>query len=337
MRASRLVAMIAGGAGAALVLASLMGPTVTGLPSSPTFQRVSANAATSNARAPIQASSALPELRLIETDQAADAKQWDLDVSGSQFFIRTRTDAGAAGNIGVRMSRSGTTVSNVTLTANANTFDVTNSRAAISSTAPNLLWNDSDAGSDEKFTRCAASGTTFFCGTRTDADGAGADWLTVTRSGTTVSALNLAATSVTINGSALPAASSGTFVASFETACSTTPTITFDWTRAGDVVVLFPVGVSGFTCTGDSTSFISTSTPVPAAIRPSTISYGPPADSYTDNSANTWASMTVLTDGNLRFNKCTAFTAICSSTGWTAGGNRGAVAGMPVTYMLGNP
>ena len=336
MKLNRPLALVAGAAGA-LVLALLMAPTPSGSSSRPTFQTVSAIAARTNAAAPITTASASAAVRWNETDQAADAKMWELTVTGSSFLGRTLDDSGAAIANWLSVGRAGSAPNNVTLAIGGHSFDISTSRAAIHGAATRLLLDETDAPTDEKIYEFAQVAGLLTLGTRTDADGAGAAAISINRTGTTVDSINLAATSVTVNGSPITAATSGTFVASFETACSTTPTITYDWTRSGEIVVLFPVSVSGFPCTGDSTSFISTSTPVPAAIRPSSIVYSPPHDSYTDNGANTWASVSLLTDGNIRFNECTAFTAICNPTGWTASANRGAPAAMAITYMLGNP
>lgn len=59
----------------------------------------------------------------------------------------------------------------------------------LNSTQPLMRWTDTDSGSNEKTWDALAAGTTFLMRTRTDAYGAGATWLTVTRSGTTVSSI----------------------------------------------------------------------------------------------------------------------------------------------------
>lgn len=71
---------------------------------------------------------------------------------------------------------------------------------AINSTTPRILLNDTNAGVDLDIWRIQPESTAFVIGTRTDADGAGADFLTAIRSGTTVTSINLAATSVQANG-----------------------------------------------------------------------------------------------------------------------------------------
>ncbi len=134
-----------------------------------------------------------------------------------------------------------------------------------------------------------------------------------------------------------PIIEGGTFTASFDNACTTTPTVTFDWQRAGNVVTLSPVSQSGFSCTGDSTSFATTGTPVPAALRPVFQVTSGVLDGFTNNSAATWAEYTIGTGGDIAVNRCSSLTADCSVTGWTAALNRAFALGSTVTYMLGNP
>lgn len=134
-----------------------------------------------------------------------------------------------------------------------------------------------------------------------------------------------------------PIIEGGTFTASFDDACTTTPTVTFDWQRAGNVVTLSPVSQSGFSCTGDSTSFATTGTPVPAALRPVFQVTSGVLDGFTNNSAATWAEYTIGTTGAIAVNRCSSLTADCAVTGWTAALNRAFALGSTVTYMLGNP
>ncbi|MGH8224419.1 MAG: hypothetical protein ACREQZ_15740 [Woeseiaceae bacterium] len=138
-----------------------------------------------------------------------------------------------------------------------------------------------------------------------------------------------------------PLLESGTFIASFSAACTTTPTITFDYQRSGNIVTLAIVGTTGFPCTGDSTSFDSVSSQLPASIIPAagggTGFGGSVWSGFTDNSAATWGQMSVNSDGSLQFSNCATFGAGCSSLGWTAALNRNVPAQKVMTYMLGNP
>lgn len=51
-----------------------------------------------------------PRLMLSESDQGANAKLWDFDVSGGVFSLRTRTDADGAGGTAFSVTRSGSSI-----------------------------------------------------------------------------------------------------------------------------------------------------------------------------------------------------------------------------------
>ncbi len=70
----------------------------------------------------------------------------------------------------------------------------------IENTAPQLTFDETDGGSNQRIWRWAASGGSLFLLTRTDVDGAGAAPITLGRTGTTVDSLALAATAITLNG-----------------------------------------------------------------------------------------------------------------------------------------
>lgn len=363
------------GAGVGLVLVALLGATVGGFPSRPLFQavtigsgtaagtgdvrvnagsigvgtapsttdggiRLTANGSSTNTAA-VLIQSATPVLYFEDTNSGADTKKFRLYADSNALRFDAHNDAESVALPFFTATNAGSAISNVALgpvgAANM-TLDLASSRVAISSTAPRILWNDTDSAANEKLTECINSGNVFQCATRTDADGAGSIFLTMTRSGTTVSTLNLQGNEVQVNG--LPISGSGaqgTFTASFDTACSTTPTVTYDWTRSGNLVVLYPVATAGFPCTGDSTSFVTTGAPVPAAIRPNTNADTAPHPGYTDNSVSTWAQVTVTSGGNISYNKCTALNTTCNGAGWTAANNRSAPTFTTIVYMLGNP
>ena len=56
-----------------------------------------------------------PRLLFNESDAGANGKLWDFDVNGGVFSLRTRTDLDGAGNTAWSVTRSGTTVSSVTM------------------------------------------------------------------------------------------------------------------------------------------------------------------------------------------------------------------------------
>lgn len=62
-----------------------------------------------------------------------------------------------------------------------------------------ILFDETDATTNERLYDFAGSAGQFLGRTRTDADAAGATWLTVDRTGTTVDSIALAATSITLN------------------------------------------------------------------------------------------------------------------------------------------
>lgn len=126
---------------------------------------------------------------------------------------------------------------------------------------------------------------------------------------------------------------SGSFTATFDDACTTSPTVTFVWQKIGNAVTMMPTASSGFPCTGDSTSFAAAaSPPVPAAERPAT---SPVTMALmvgaTDNGATTLATITIGTSGILQYNKVTTTTV-----SWTAAGNRSTPLFSAFTYMTNN-
>lgn len=120
--------------------------------------------------------------------------------------------------------------------------------------------------------------------------------------------------------------SSGTFTASFDTACTTTPTITFDYQRIGNIVAFSQVAQSGFPCTGDSTQFLTAAGDVPAALRPAATCTGGLSSGYTDNGADFTTMPQIFPGGNVNF-----------SGTWTAAGSRNVSGALTLVCMLGNP
>lgn len=212
-----------------------------------------------------------------------------------------------------------------------------------SSTSPRLCFDDTDAATDERgywisnasgLFRIFASPDSGTCSTVSATTP-----FQISRTGTTIDSIALTATAITGNGIALTP-ESGSFVVTFETACTTSPTATFDYQKVGNTVTLALVSVAGFVCTSDSTSFSTTGTPVPASIRPSaypSAASTTPIHGFTDNGAATWASIVIFNTGGVSFARCATFGADCNVSGWTASGNKSVAAGKTVTYMLGNP
>lgn len=133
---------------------------------------------------------------------------------------------------------------------------------------------------------------------------------------------------------------SGSFVASFTNACTTTPTITFDWTRSGNIAAVKAVAFSGMSCTSDSTQFSTTGTPVPTTIRPSVVSAISPlmAGDGTNNGDPTDICMEIGTDGNVYIDRPTTAGSACTLIGWTSSGDKSAhPTAQGFSYLLGNP
>lgn len=129
------------------------------------------------------------------------------------------------------------------------------------SATPRWLWISLDGGTNEDVWELRANGSGQFLGmTRTDADGAGATWLTVDRTGTTVDSVNLAATAVQTNGEDITG-STGTFTCTGTGFSGADPTVTCRYVKRGNVVTLRIPQITG---TSDATTF--TITGLPAAI-----------------------------------------------------------------------
>jgi hypothetical protein len=129
----------------------------------------------------------------------------------------------------------------------------------------------------------------------------------------------------------------GSFTASFDTGCSTTPTITYDYQKVGNLVTVLAVSLSGLPCTGDSTSMTTTGTPLPAGIRPDHNQSTGLMHGYTNAGTAGNGTMQLLSTGNIVLSFC-AVGAACTTGAWTASGSRDlAATGIPFNYMLGNP
>lgn len=160
-------------------------------------------------------SNAEPRLVLYESDQGADLKAWDFDVSAAVLTGRTRTDADGAGKNWLSVTRGATTaISNVSL-GNATdnpTFNLlgsgavnmgtgavtTGGRITDTGSAPEIRWNESDQGADLKQWTSIVNGGVWSLATLTDAGGAGVNAMTVTR-GTTTAITNVSFGNATNN------------------------------------------------------------------------------------------------------------------------------------------
>lgn len=115
---------------------------------------------------------------------------------------------------------------------------------------------------------------------------------------------------------------SGTFTVNFDSACTTTPSVTFNYYVIGPLVTIAPASTSGFPCTGDSANFSTSSADVPSNLRPSStaVESGIVVGQFLDNAANASGSIYIDNAGHMLLLNCTTVTS-CAAT-WTASGNR---------------
>lgn len=241
---------------------------------------------------------------------------------------------------GVTGDLTGTTRSgsNYTLSG-AWTWNTSASPIIINTTGPRVQTIENDAGTDLTAWDWIVQGGVTSFRTRTDADGTGKTWLSASRTSTTAIATVAIGNgtdnpAITVNGVTLTPLA-GSFVATFDDACTTSPTVTFQYQKVGVVVTMMATANSGFTCTGDSTNFATTGTPVPAAIRPtSNASTSFIHPDFQDNGTSTGARIQISSAGNVVFSKVTTGT---TSAAWTNSGTRTFYGnGLVTTYMTNN-
>jgi hypothetical protein len=143
-----------------------------------------------------------PTLKFDETDAAADERIWSVRASSGAFRVATRTDADASANDALVIDRSGTTVT--TFQVNATTLDLNGSielsgSLIMENASPLLRWTESDAGTNEKMYDIASSAGDLLFRSRTDANAAGATWMSVQRTGTTIDEIEFNATALDFN------------------------------------------------------------------------------------------------------------------------------------------
>lgn len=152
---------------------------------------------------------------------------------------------------------------------------------------------------------------------------------------------------LTVNGTCTGCAGAGvaqtegTFDASFDDACTTTPVQTWDYVKTGNVVTLRMVG--GISCTGDSTSFSAPAATLPVAIRPvSPIIARMSSVTAQNNGAIVAACVSVNFLGGMQYDVGDASEGVdCGgSSSWTASGPRVVTSGTGPTmfsYLLSDP
>jgi hypothetical protein len=189
----------------------------------------------------------------------------------------------------------------------------------VSSTGPVYKWIETDAAADGQRWRDYVNANILNRCVLNDAEGVETCYMQTTRSGTTITAVNLAATAIQGNGVNMTPLS-GTFTASYTNACSTTPTQSIRYYKIGNLVTL--TAAAAFTCTSDTTTFDTDSSDVPSAIRPVT------SNAYSANfgAQNNTASATAMIEingGEIIINRCGAVTGTCDGGAWSNIGTKG--------------
>ncbi len=112
----------------------------------------------------------------------------------------------------------------------------------------------------------------------------------------------------------------GTFEATWDNACTTTPSQTWNYVVTGQMVTLYMVDTVP-NCTSDSTSFAAAAGTAPAAIRPASGFREFTGIPVTDNgTASANGCMSISSNGSMAMSRTT--TSNCDAT-WTNSGNKG--------------
>lgn len=132
-----------------------------------------------------------------------------------------------------------------------------------------------------------------------------------------------------VNGAVLEPVT-GTFTASFATACTTTPTIDFSYTITGNLVTIQTDSTPSLNCTGDSTFFASGSSDLPVALDLDIGMVSPVLGvEFVDNGVAT-AACVRIGDRQLAFWKWNG--ASCEEQEWTASGVRAISDNRPFSF-----
>ena len=259
-------------------------------------------------------------------------------VAESGATARTSIGADSAANLTTGELPDARLSANVPLLNAANTFSDdltvtqvqsgTNGLISQSAIAGISIYED-DQAADEGFWKIFSNGTGLLFATATDLGASSSTFIDVDRTGTTVDTINLTATAIQNNGVEATHAN-GSFTATWDTACTTNPSDTWKWAKAGEIVTIMPQ-TDGINCTSDSSSFQATAD-VPAEIRPAiakTVSFG-----FGENSGSLVRTcLRLATDGNINSGVVAADGSSCSVVGWTASGAKAGLLSV-ITYHL---
>lgn len=146
-----------------------------------------------------------PIFRVNETDAAANNRVWDFIASAEQLAFRVGNDALGAFVNWLTVDRTANTIDLVSLTAptvftsaggagvNAGSINVTNA-------SPSIVFDESDAAASNKRWTIYASAENFAIAAIADSSGAGTDFMSVSRTGTTVDNIGWSSTTMTYAG-----------------------------------------------------------------------------------------------------------------------------------------
>lgn len=169
--------------------------------------------------------------------------------------------------------------------------------ATIRATVPLFKLHETAAAANNRSWRLAVAGEQMVLDVCNDdfVSCAGGRIATIDRTGQTVDSLNLAATTVTVNGSSVAVNLSGSGSLSLSSICSSGTSTSYSYERSGNIVTL-TVGANS--CTQGSAGVLTFGSAISAAGRPSVDRFIPAAQAL-DNGAAKNIGVRVQTNGNV--------------------------------------
>jgi hypothetical protein len=185
-------------------------------------------------------------------------------------------------------------------------------------TTPKLLFEETDASSNNKIWSLKVDGEQFILSILNDAESVETTVFTFDRSGTTVDQLNFAGQYLRVGGNLVLTQDSGSFTATL-TGMSSATTGTVGWHRSGTVIALRITSQIA----GTSNSTAMSMTGVPSGLLSATGGHYKPCI-VRDNGASVLGSANV-TDSSILFN-------VAAATAFTGSGSKGLPAGWELIY-----
>lgn len=139
-----------------------------------------------------------------------------------------------------------------------------------------------------------------------------------------------------VNGAPIASVQTGTFSATVNAGCGTTPSATLNWTLQGKLVTLSNLSGSALTCTSNANNLAING--LPAAIIPTTAKDVTTTDIEDNTVSPLTGCATIGTGGGVtlavsKTNIATNFVE-CSTTGFTTTGTKGLTAGWSIVYSI---